>query len=98
MPVVVKESDCTLLSGEPSWFESTADSGSLMGLAFCRACGSLMFLTNNSHTGLQALYAGSLDHPSAYKPSREIYVASARPWCLLHPDLIHDEGMPSRMR
>ncbi len=99
MPVVVvKESDFALLSGEPSWFERTADSGNLMGRAFCPACGSPMFLTNNSHTGIRALYAGSLDDPGAYEPSREIYVASAQPWCLLHPDLTHDEGMPSRMR
>ncbi len=99
MPVVVvKESEFTLLSGEPSWFERIADSGNLMGRAFCPACGSPLFLTNNSHTEIRALYAGSLDDPSSYEPSREIYVASAQPWCLLHPDLTHDEGMPSRMR
>ena len=42
--------------------------------------------------------AGSLDDPSWGSLPRagtgragEIYVASAPPWCLLHPDLPHDE-------
>ena len=67
-----------------------------MRRAFCPACGSPLFLVNGANTAVRVLYAGSLDDPSWYRPSREIYVASAQPWCLLHPDLPHDEGMPRR--
>ena len=99
MPViVVKEGDFSLLRGEPSWFERPSDTGNPMRRAFCPACGTPLFLTNGAHPGVRALYAGSLDDPGRFQPSREIYVASAQPWNLLHPDLPRDEAMPGRLR
>ena len=94
--VMVKENEFSLLSGEPIWFERPSDRGHPMRRAFCPACGSPLFLVNGANKAVRVLYAGSLDDPSRYRPSREIYVASAQPWCLLHPDLPHDEGMPRR--
>ena len=94
--VMVKESDFSLLSGEPIWFERPSDRGRPMQRGFCPACGSPLFLLNGANTAVRVLYAGSLDDPSSYRPSREIYVASAQPWNLLHPDLPQDEGMPGR--
>ena len=92
--VVVKASDFSILSGEPSWFEKPADRGHIMRRAFCSDCGSPLFIVNESNTNARALYAGSLDDPSWYEPSRDIYVASAQPWDLMHPDLPKDDGMP----
>ncbi|MFP6717414.1 MAG: GFA family protein [Alphaproteobacteria bacterium] len=92
--VVVKTSDFSILSGEPSWFEKPADRGHIMRRAFCSDCGSPLFIVNESNTNARALYAGSLDDPSWYEPSRDIYVASAQPWDLMHPDLPKDDGMP----
>ena len=94
--VMVMESDFSLLSGEPIWFERPSDRGHPMQRGFCPACGSPLFLLNGANTAVRVLYAGSLDDPSSYRPSREIYVASAQPWNLLHPDLPQDEGMPKR--
>ena len=96
--VLVKESDFTLLSGEPSWFERPADKGHPMHRGFCSGCGSPLFIVNGANTAGRGIYAGSLDDPSEYRPSREIYVASAQPWSLLHPDVPHDAGMPERRR
>ena len=92
--VVVKASDFSILSGEPSWFEKPADRGHIMRRAFCSDCGSPLFIINEENTNARALYAGSLDDPSWYEPSRNIYVASAQPWDLMHPDLPKDDGMP----
>ena len=92
--VVVKASDFSILSGEPSWFEKPADRGHIMRRAFCSDCGSPLFIINEANTNSRALYAGSLDDPSWYEPSRNIYVASAQPWDLMHPDLPKDDGMP----
>ena len=92
--VVVKASDFSILSGEPSWFEKPADRGHIMRRAFCSDCGSPLFIVNESNTNARALYAGSLDDPSWYEPSRNIYIASAQPWDLMHPDLPKDDGMP----
>ena len=96
--LLVKESDFTLECGEPSWFERPSDQGNPMHRAFCSECGSPLFLLNGANTTVRALYAGSLDDAGGYRPSREIYVASAQPWCLLHPDLPHDAGMPERRK
>ena len=94
--VMVKERDFSLLCGEPRWFESRADRGHPMRRGFCPACGSPLFLLNGANTAVRVLFAGSLDDPSWYRPSREIYVARAQPWALLHPDIPHDEAMPGR--
>ena len=94
--VVVKRADFTLLRGEPSWFESPSDKGHPMHRAFCPECGSPVFLVNGANATARALYAGSLDDPSGYRPSRDIYVASAQPWAAMDPELPKDEGMPGR--
>lgn len=92
--LIVKESDFTLERGEPAWHESKADRGHVMRRAFCASCGSPVFLENGINNTARALYAGSLDDPSWYKPSRDIYVSSAQPWDLMHPDLPKDEQLP----
>jgi len=94
--VVVKEADFSLTGSEPSWHESPADKGHVMRRAFCSACGSPVLLINGARTDFRALYAGSLDDPSWYQPSRDIYVASAQPWDIMHPDLPKSDGMPER--
>ena len=96
--VLVNESEFTLTRGNPNWFERPSDRGNPMHRAFCAECGSPLFLQNGANTAVRALYAGSLDDPGWYRPSREIYVASAQPWCRLHPDLPHDAGMPAPRR
>ena len=65
-----------------------------MRRGFCRDCGSPLFLTNGAREGVIVLYAGSLDDPSWYEPSRDIYVKSAQPWDVMHPALPKLDGMP----
>jgi len=96
--VAVMESDFTLLSGEPAWYERTADQGHAMRRGFCRDCGAPVFLINGANTTVRVLYAGSLDDPSWYEPSRDIYVASAQPWDVMHEGLPKDEAMPDWRR
>ena len=92
--IVVKTSDFSIITGEPSWFEKASDIGHTMRRAFCSDCGSPVFLINGANTKGRVLYAGSLDDPSWYKPSRNIYVGSAQPWDRMDPDLPRNEGMP----
>lgn len=93
--VLVKASDFTLDKGEPAWFERPADRGHVMRRGFCRSCGSPLFLVNGARQGAMLLFAGSLDDPSWYRPSRDIFVKSAQPWDLMHPDLPKSDGMPA---
>ena len=92
--VIVSEADFSLLTGEPSWYEKKADSGSLMRRGFCASCGSPLFAKSEVSPETIALHAGGLDDPSWYEPSRDIYVASAHPWDLMNPDLPKFDGMP----
>jgi hypothetical protein len=62
---------------------------------FCSDCGSPLFLINNASEGAMILFAGSLDDPSWYTPSRDIYVSSAQPWDKMDPNLPKADGMPA---
>ena len=92
--IAVKTSQFSISTGEPTWFERPADRGHMMRRGFCSTCGSPLFLVNGSNTGAMVLYAASLDDPSWYKPSRNIFVESAQPWDLMHSDLPKDDRMP----
>ena len=96
--VVVKVDDFSLDKGEPKWFERTADRGHTMGRAFCPDCGSPVLLRNGANPTVMVIYGGSLDDPSWYQPIRDIYVASAQPWDVLHPDIPKVAGMPERRK
>ena len=91
--VLVKENDFSIDKGEPAWFETTADRGHAMRRGFCKNCGSPLFLVNTAGQGAMILFAGSLDDPSWYQPSRDIYVKSAQPWDLMDPDLPKSDKM-----
>ena len=92
--VAVKTADFSLLQGAPAWYESLADKGHAMQRAFCKDCGSPLFLINTRRESVRVLYAGSLDDPSWFSPSRDIYTDSAQPWDLMHADLPKHAGMP----
>lgn len=92
--VLVKADDFTLIQGQAKWFERTADSGATLARGFCGDCGSPVFLRNPARAGGMVLYAGSLDDPSWYAPSRDIFTASAHPWDVMDPDLPKFEKMP----
>ncbi len=92
--VLVKEHDFVLEKGNPRWFERPADRGHTMRRGFCPDCGSPLFLINTASPGAMVMYAGSLDDPGWYSPSRDIYTHSAQPWDLMHPDTRKSEKMP----
>jgi len=92
--VLVLANEFTQHSGEVTWYESKADSGETMQRAFCPHCGSPLFLRNTARTGGVVLYAGSLDDPGIYEPSRDIYTSSAQPWDVMHAHLPKFAQMP----
>lgn len=93
--VAVREAAFKLVQGDPSWHESQADRGHTIRRAFCPKCGSPVFVQNGASPKTRVLYAGSLDDPSWYRPSRDFYVASAQPWAVMNPDLPKDQKMPN---
>ena len=85
--VAVTKADFNLNSGDLGWFESLSDRGKIMKRAFCTQCGSPILLINGASPDFRVLYAGSLDDPGFYQPSRDIFVASAQPWDHMDPEV-----------
>ena len=96
--VLVKDADFTLQQGQPAWHETTSDKGHVMRRGFCSTCGSPLLLKNGANTSVTVLFAGSLDDPAWYEPSRDIFVKSAQPWDLMHAELPKFDAMPEVMK
>ncbi|MEQ9120958.1 MAG: GFA family protein [Alphaproteobacteria bacterium] len=94
--VGVKANAFVLERGEPAWFDRMADRGHTVSRAFCRDCGSPVYLRNGATPGFVAIYAGSLDDPSWYRPALDIFTKSAQPWDQMDPALPKAEAMPSK--
>src|SRR4051812_27520800 len=73
--------------GNPQYFALTADSGYTTTRAFCAACGSLLFGLPGSALDLVTIRVGSLEDPSEFRPSQDIYTVSAQPWDYMDPAL-----------
>ena len=92
--VMVKNDSLEIGSRSMAWYESRADRGHPMTRGFCSRCGSPVALKNAANDGVTLLYAGSLDDPSWFAPSRNIFVSSAQPWVVMDPELLTHETMP----
>ena len=73
--------------GSPGYFDVTADSGYVTRRAFCTRCGSTLFGEPGSRTDMVTIRAGSLDDPSIFRPTQNVFVASAQPWDHMDPAL-----------
>ena len=88
VPVLgVRKAAFAVSQGSPRYFEVTADSGHATTRAFCGDCGSPLFGLPGSAPEIVTIRAGSLDDPSTFRPSQDIYTASAQPWDCMNPEL-----------
>jgi hypothetical protein len=94
--LVVPKTAFTLTQGSPMYFALTAESGQTTQRAFCAACGSPLFGLPGSGPDLVTIRVGSLDDPSEFRPSQDIYTASAQPWDSMNPVLPKVPKMPQR--
>ena len=80
--------------GEPSEYASTADSGHAVRRRFCGRCGSHLFADSSGRPGLTVVRVGTLDDPSAVRPTGNIWCASAPSWACLDGTLTADAKQP----
>ncbi len=81
--------DDVKITGKTNTYTETSDSGFPVSHHFCGSCGSPIYSATGRDTGSIAIYAGSLDDPTIYKPQRVIYRSSGQPWDFTDPAL-HD--------
>lgn len=82
------------ITGEVKYHATKGDSGHAVSRGFCGNCGSQLFGLVELMPGLTALRAGSLDDPTAFHPTMDIYVASAQPWDFMDPALPKFDKLP----
>ena len=88
--------DAVTITGEVRVYDKPADSGNMIGRAFCPTCGAAVYSTNSSNTDLVFLRASSLDDLEAFKPQLIVYAAKAASWDLMDSSLPAFDGMPPK--
>ena len=81
-PIIAFRSQDVKVHGELKTFDEIADSGKAVHRRFCPNCGSGMVAEVEAMPGLTLVLAGSLDDPSIFEPSMEVFCSSAQPWVL----------------
>jgi hypothetical protein len=90
--IVAVPKDALKITGEVKYHEVTGDNGSPIKRGFCGKCGSRLF--GFPAAPFIGVSAGSLDDPSWYRPTFDIYTSSAQPWDYMNPELAKFPKMP----
>ena len=83
-----------ITQGAPKRYVGKADSGNEIIRAFCGDCGSSLFGLPGAAPEIVMIRAGSLDEPSSFKPSQDIFTASAQRWDYMNPELPKVSRLP----
>lgn len=87
VPALAVPAPALKITGEVTFYESRADSGNTFSRGFCPNCGGRMFGKTSGMPQLIFITAGSLDDPSQFKPTMDIFTASVQPWDHMNPNL-----------
>ena len=92
------------ITGTVKYYDTKADNGNTLSRGlfqvaldisyFCPECGSSLFGKANAVPDPAMITAGSLDDPSLYKPTLDIFTSSAQPWDHMNPALTKFPKMP----
>ena len=72
--------------GDLRFHEVLSEHGDPVQRGFCPICGSRVANTLGRIPSIFNVMAGSLDDPSIFKPTVDVYTASAHPWDHMAPD------------
>ena len=87
--LMIVPKDAVRIEGEPQYYKIKSNAGNLTERGFCPTCGSQVIFRLEGRPHVLGLQAGSLDDPSLYSPTMEIFTSSAPPWDHLNPKLKH---------
>ena len=71
-----------LLTGEPSIYVKTAESGNQRAQAFCPKCGTQLYATTVGNPEFYGIRVGALRQRRALNPSRQGWCRSAHEWVM----------------
>ena len=86
---VVKQSDFTILQGQPSLFiDTNTASGNTLLRYFCNQCGSPIYsAVKDSASPFIGIKSGTLDDTSSYRPTFQLWCESKQDWLRLEEDV-----------
>lgn len=79
MTMPVPRESLTITKGKPAHWERTAESGNIVGAAFCVACGVRLF-HEPANMAVLNVKPGTLDDASWVAPVGHIWTDKAQPW------------------
>ena len=81
------------IQGETKSFSAAGESKTTT-IVFCPSCGTQLLTKPGTMSQLIGVRAGTLDNPSLYKPSADIFVGSAASWDHMDPSIPKFEAYP----
>lgn len=82
------------ITGEAKVYDAPADSGNIVGRAFCPDCGAPVYSLNSGMPDMIIFRPTSLDDPSGFVPQLVVYTKSGHAWDDINPALPSFETMP----
>ena len=83
----VKRSDLEILSGEPKYWERSADSGNTTLCAFCPVCGSTVYWQSESFGDVIVVAVGAFADPQFPSPQIAVWEETRHAWFALPADV-----------
>lgn len=94
--MLVAASAFMLTQGELAEYTTDGDNGHKITRCFCGRCGSPIVTRLARLPDVVGVPAASLDDPSGFRPTMDLFAASAQPWDFMNPELRKFEHAPSR--
>jgi hypothetical protein len=94
IPFMGYAASAVTFTGETRQFVSKAANGNDAVRNFCPACGSLVFGGRVGRDDSFTIYAGSLDDPSAFRPTAAIFARNRPPWAAIPDGLKIFDALP----
>ncbi len=77
----------TMTKGKPGSYTSKSDAGTRIKRFFCGNCRTPLYGESELFPNSIVIKVGSLDDPSVFKPTMNVWVSSAQDWHYLDPEI-----------
>ena len=95
MGIIWVPTETVQITGQIKSHSIRAISGRELNRGFCQQCGSNVILKSTEVTQMTQIVASSLDDPTQFEPTAELWTSSAQPWDVLDERLKVFDTQPS---
>ena len=95
LSMFMRRTDVELLAGALTAFEKAADSGRIVHMMACAACGTRIWNEPQASRDMLVIKPGTLDDMDCAEPVGNIWTDSAPEWVAIDRDLVNFPGQPA---